>query len=107
MPSPATDINNEGESCSKDDCPNGLTDGETLASPSVSDLAELPDPGWWDLLGKTKAELVRITGTLYDTLNSITSKFADIVRQIMNEELYDILAKVMAKVGYVMFQPGE
>ena len=73
----------------------------------VSDLAEVPaDPAWWDWLSKAKTELARVTSTLHDTLSSITSTFANIVRKIMNEELYDILATLMMKIGNLMYQPG-
>ena len=74
----------------------------------ISDLAEVPgDPAWWDLLSKAKTELARVTHTLHDTLSSITSKFAEIVRKIMNEEMYDILATLMTKIGNLMYQPGK
>ena len=73
----------------------------------TSDLAEVPgDPAWWDLLSKAKSELARVTHTLHDTLSSITSRFANIVRKIMNEEMYDILAILMTKIGNLMYQPG-
>lgn len=72
----------------------------------ISDLAEVPDSAWWDLLTKAKNELARVTRTLYDTLNTITSNFAEIVRKIMNEEMYDIMATLLTKVEYLMFKPG-
>ena len=58
-------------------------------------------------MSKAKTELTRVTKTLHDTLSSITTRFADIVRKIMNEELYDILTTSFMKVGNLMYKPGE
>ena len=115
----------DNRSCPKDGCPDKVSDtlddpsvnssetlspdqdGDTKPAVSSKDLAEVQDPGWWDLLSQAKTELTRLTGTLYDTLNTVTSTFADTVRKIMNEELYDILAVMFGKVGRVMLKPGE
>lgn len=115
------------EACPKEGCPDHSpdidgpsTNKQSNASPPVtandvnegkdgiSDLAEVPtDPAWWHLLTQAKTELARVTGTLYDTLNTVTLRFAEIVRKIMNEELYDIIATLLTKVGSVMSKPGE
>ena len=69
--------------------------------PPATELAEVPgDPAWWDLLSKAKSELARVTRTLHDTLSSITSTFADIVRKIMTEDMYNILETLIKKIVY-------
>ena len=115
---PNPDLSNRRESCPKEGCPDGdrqnnvtlplAAKGEGLDGISA-DLAEIPegDPAWWNLLSKAKAELTRVTGTLHDTLNTITSRFADTIREILNKELYDIIAALLKKVEYIMFKPGE
>ena len=99
---PTPDGDGEGSS----DLPMNMDDGED--TDRISELAEVPDLAWWDLLTKAKTELATVTKTLYDrdTLNTIKSNFAEIVRKIMNEELYDIMATLLTKVGYLMFKPG-
>jgi hypothetical protein len=121
---PATDfttVTDDGKSCPSEGCPPAAGTPTDEAShgreqqdnlfvqypPPTTELAEVPgDPAWWDLLSKAKSELARVTHTLHDTLSSIASKFADIVRRIMNEEMYDILATLMTKMGNLMYQPG-
>ena len=119
----ATVTNDDGKSCPSEGCPSGAAgtmpndtashnheqeDNQVVQQPPpATELAEVPgDPAWWDLLSKAKSELARVTHTLHDTLSSITSTFANIVRKIMNEEMYDILATLMTKIGNLMYQPG-
>ena len=113
MPTPDS-VKTETDSCPHEGCPSEPTTEQIITEPpltaeyeedmeKINELAEVPNPAWWDLLSKAKTELTRVTRTLHDTLSSITSKFADIVRHILNEELYDIIASTLTKV---MFKPG-
>ena len=115
----ATVTNDDGksESCPSEGCPSGAAgtvpndaashdheqeDNQVVQQPPpATQLAEVPgDPAWWDLLSKAKSELARVTHTLHDTLSSITSTFANIVRKIMNEDMYNILATLINKIVY-------
>lgn len=119
------DLSKEGkESCPKEGCPDdvqtpggysppptsagsndeGTTEGGSeLAKVSKDDGIGLIDR----ILGSASTGLARVGRTLYDTLNDLSSRFADTVRKIMSEELYDLIAGSMKTVGKAMFTPGE
>ena len=112
----------EGESCPAEGCPHGNEDGHGGYSPPKStereddeeqknrEVAKVSDsdPGLFaTIFGSASTGLATVSRTLYDTLSDMTSRFADTVRKIMNEELYDLLAASAKKVGEAMFSPGN
>ena len=118
------DLSNERdrESCPTEGCPDSSEDsrGDHEAPPPKEDneerekrpkseVATMPgDPGVLDFLFSSATNgLATVGRTLYDTMSDMSSRFADTVRKIMNEELYDILAASASKVGQAIFTPGE
>ena len=113
----------EGESCPAEGCPNDNTDsGHGGYSPPKStekedgekgpnhEVAKVSDsePGLFKtIFSSATTGLATVSRTLYDTLSDMSSRFADTVRKIMNEELYDLLAASAKKVGEALFSPGE
>ena len=113
----------EGESCPAEGCPHDTNDdsGHGGYSPPKRDgdddekgpnheVAKVSDsdPGLFStIFGSASTGLATVGRTLYDTLSDIMSRFADTVRKIMNEELYDLLAASAKKLGEAMFSPGE
>lgn len=77
--------------------------GNELAKVSEDDGIGLIDR----ILGTASTGIAKVGRTLYDTLSDMSSRFADTVRQIMSEELYDLIASSAKKVGEAMFTPGE
>ena len=113
----------EGESCPAEGCPYDNQDGHGGYSPPPNSNEKEGDEGrtnhgvakvsddytglWKTIFGSASTGLATVGRTLYDTMSDMTSKFADTVRKIMNEELYDLLAASAKKVGEAMFTPGE
>lgn len=101
----------EGESCPVEGCPyDNEEDGHGGYSPPRSEVIEFRDdePGLLRTLwGSATTGLATVSRTLYDTLSDMSSRFADTVRKIISEELYDLLAASVKKVGAAMFSPGE
>ena len=113
----------EGESCPAEGCPyenedSGHSGGYNPPKredghengPTNHEVAEVSDsdPGLFSkIFGSASTGLATVSRTLYDTMSDMTSRFADTVRKIMNEELYDLLVASAKKVGDAMFSPGE
>lgn len=113
----------KGESCPAEGCPYDDEDsGHGGYSPPKStesedseegpnrEVAKVPDsePGLFKtIFGSASTGLATVGRTLYDTLSDMSARFADTVRKIMNEELYDLLATSVKKVGEALFSPGE
>ena len=113
----------EGESCPAEGCPyddneasghGGYTPppkGEDKEKePSNREVAKVSDDDGGllaKIFGSATTGLATVGRTLYDTLSDMSSRFADTVRKIMNEELYDLLAASAKKVGEAMFSPGQ
>lgn len=106
------------ESCPAEGCPDSSggdheapppRDDEERDKKPKSEVAALPgDPGVLNFLFNSATNgLATVGRTLYDTMSDMSSRFADTVRKIMNEELYDILAASASKVGQAIFTPGE
>jgi hypothetical protein len=114
----------EGEACPAEGCPydNEQSDsghggysppkredsGENGPNHEVAKVSD-SDPGglFATIFGSATTGLAKVSRTLYDTLSDMSSRFADTVRKIMNEELYDLLAASAKKVGEALFSPGE
>lgn len=111
----------EGESCPAEGCPYDNEDGHGGYSPPKSaeregdeerknhEVAKVSDSGpglFTTIFGSATTGLATVGRTLYDTMSDMTSRFADTVRKIMNEELYDLLEATVKKVGEALFSPG-
>ena len=124
------DLNKEGrESCPREGCPDergphstGGFRPPTSASESSqqgdeedkrddsTDVAKVHegDPGFLNMIfGSATTGLATVGRTLFDTMNDLTKRFADTVRKIMSEELYDLMVGSMTKIREAMFTPGE
>ena len=119
------DLSKEGkESCPKEGCPDDVQSQGGYSSPPSSassndedtreggnELAKVSEDdgiGLLDrILGTASTGLSKVGRTVYDTLSDMSSRFADTVRQIMSEELYDLIAASVKTVGDAMFTPGE
>lgn len=113
----------EGESCPAEGCPYDNEDSghggytpppkgeDNGKEPSNHEVAKVSDGDHGGLFakifGSATTGLATVGRTLYDTLSDMSSRFADTVRKIMNEELYDLLAASAKKVGDAMFSPGQ
>ena len=114
----------EGGSCPAEGCPYDNEDSsghggytppprgeDNEKEPSNHEVAKVSDSDHGGLFakifGSATTGLATVGRTLYDTLSDMSSRFADTVRKIMNEELYDLLAAAAKKVGRSMFSPGQ
>lgn len=124
---PDLNKNKREESCPKEGCPGGeegtesVPDGDGSRPPShsseqrdkedsKSEVARVSkdSPGLLNMIfGSASTGLATVGRTLYDTLNDLTSRFAETVRQIVSEELYDLMVASMKGVRKAMFTPGE
>ena len=116
------DLNKNGrESCPKEGCPDesgqqtrgGFSPPPTnkgepeKGSNEVATVSE-DDPGLLKMiLGTASTGLATVSRTLYDTMSDMSTRFAETVRKIMNEELHDMIAASMKKIGQAFFTPGE
>lgn len=116
------DLNDkERDSCPREGCPDGEQTQGGYSPPTSSgslddedkgnELAKVSEDERIGLLdrifGTATTGIATVGRTLYDTMSDMSSRFAETVRTIVSEELYDLMAASAKKIGEAMFTPGK